>query len=122
MESLGEQGSHFTYKESRFALTPTAQQVLKPDPSRVAVIWSNNIMNTAFLTIDQSSTANEGIAVPLGVLPYHWLFKDLGGIVQGAVWAHAVAGAILHVVEVLYTPRGPRPALGDPEPDVTAGR
>jgi hypothetical protein len=104
MASIAEQSSWFTYKESRFVVSPTASQVLKPDPSRVAVIWSCNLMGSVFLTIDQLSVASEGIQIPLAVLPYHWLFKDLGGIVQGAVWAHGTGGAVLHVVEVLYRP------------------
>lgn len=102
--SIARQSKDFQFKETVFTLSATPQKVTKPDPTRVALILSGNIMGPAFVSLSGNLVVSTGIEIPLGVNPLLLLFKDVGGFVQQELWGASPAGAKLYVLEVLYRP------------------
>jgi hypothetical protein len=114
-DALASLVGDFLIKERHVTMTPSAQQVAGPDPTRWGLVFSVNAVGNVWLATTDASILPAGGTLISGNAPI-WSpnFRDLGALVNIAWFGLQVTpGAIASIIEILYRPSGPTIGLDD---------
>jgi hypothetical protein len=105
---LGLISADFVVRQTTIGLVPgTVAQVLQPDPSRWAIVFSTTNAGGCAIGLSPGLSLTSGILLTSTNVPVTFNFRDFGALTgQGWFALAGGVGANVGIIEVLYRPTG----------------